>query len=84
MLNTCDSMREGTNKQTYTTTKHITTLLLRSRVKNPIRSSMLDNWTSAMMVLGSETDILENLSNDEIIDKFTEISRIYSSLLVKK
>ncbi len=33
MLNTRDSMREGTNKRTYTTTKHITTLLLRSRVK---------------------------------------------------
>ncbi len=26
-------MRERTNKRTYTTTKHITTLLLRSRVK---------------------------------------------------
>ncbi len=38
MLNTRDSMREGTNErtneQTYTMTKHITTLLLRSRVKN--------------------------------------------------
>ncbi len=33
MLNTRDSMREGTNERTYTTTKHITTLLLRSRVK---------------------------------------------------
>ncbi len=40
---------------------------------------MLDDWTSAMMVLASETDILENLSNDEIIDKFAEISRIFSS-----
>ncbi len=27
-------MRKGTNERTYTTTKHITTLLLRSRVKN--------------------------------------------------
>ncbi len=45
---------------------------------------MLDNWTSAMMVLAFETDIPENLSNDEIIDKFAEISRIYSSLLMKK
>ncbi len=27
-------MREGTNERTYTTTKNITTLLLRSRVKN--------------------------------------------------
>ncbi len=37
MLNTRDSMREGTNECTnkwmYTTTKHITTLLLHSRVK---------------------------------------------------
>ncbi len=37
---------------------------------------MIDDWTSAMMVLASEIDILENLSNDEIIDKFAEISRI--------
>ncbi len=37
MLNTRGCMKEGmneqTNKQTYTTTKHITTLLLRSQVK---------------------------------------------------
>ncbi len=33
MLNTRDSMREGMNERTYTATKHITTLLLRSRVK---------------------------------------------------
>ncbi len=41
MLNICDSMREGTNERTnermYTTTKHITTLLLRSRVKKILR-----------------------------------------------
>ncbi len=45
---------------------------------------MFDDWTSTMMVLASETNILENLSNDEIIDKFAEISRIYSSLFMKK
>ncbi len=45
---------------------------------------MLDDWTSSMMALASKTDILENLSNDEIIDKFAEMSRIYSSLLMKK
>ncbi len=33
MLNTRSCMKERTNEQTYTTTKHITTLLLRSRVK---------------------------------------------------
>ncbi len=45
---------------------------------------MLDDW-SAMIVLASETDILENLSNDEIIiDKFAKINRIHSSLLVEK
>ncbi len=37
---------------------------------------MLHDWASAMMVLASETDILKNLSNDEIIDKFAEISGI--------
>ncbi len=33
MLNTRGSMREGTNEQMYTATKHITTVLLRSREK---------------------------------------------------
>ncbi len=33
MLNTRSCMREGTNERRYATTKHITTLLLRSRVK---------------------------------------------------
>ncbi len=28
-----EGMKERTNKRTYTTTKHITTLLLRSRIK---------------------------------------------------
>ncbi len=28
---------------------------------------MLDDWTSAMMVLATETNIPENLSNDKII-----------------
>ncbi len=37
-----------------------------------------------MLVLASETNILENLSNDKIIEKFVEISRIYSSLLMQK
>ncbi len=45
---------------------------------------MYDDWTFAMIVLATETNILENLSNDKIIDKFAEISRIYSSLLVEK
>ncbi len=41
MLNTCDSMREGTNERTYTMTKHITTLLLHSRVKSYFKNLIL-------------------------------------------
>ncbi len=44
---------------------------------------MLDDWPSAMTIVASETDIPENLSNDGTIDKFAEISRIYSSLPMK-
>lgn len=49
-------------------------------IKNPIRSSMLDEWMSAMMVLASETDILNGIPNEDIINKFAEISKVYSSL----
>ncbi len=39
MLNTRVSMREGTDERTYTTTKHITTLLLCSRVKKKVHKA---------------------------------------------
>ncbi len=40
MLNTRSCIREGTNERTYSTTKHITTLLLRGRVKTSVLGGM--------------------------------------------
>lgn len=53
-------------------------------IKNPIRSSMLDEWMSAMMILASEKDILDSINNEEIINKLAMSSRAYSELLLKK
>ena len=53
-------------------------------IKNPLRSSMLDDWTSAMMILASEVDILDGITNEEIINRFAESSRAYSSALLPK
>ncbi len=51
MLNTCGCIRDGTNEQTheriYTMTKHNTTLLLRSRVKNVVKICKNFNKTFA-------------------------------------
>ncbi len=47
MLNTRDSMRGGTNERTYTTTKHITTLLLRSRVKI-LKRNLTHHWCKVL------------------------------------
>ncbi len=52
-------------------------------IKNPIRSSMLDEWLSAMIILASEVDILDMLNNDAIIDRFAQKSSIYCKLLKK-
>ena len=52
--------------------------------KNPIRCSMLDEWTSAMVILASETDILKGITNEEIINRFAEGSKAHSSILLQK
>ena len=44
-----------------------------SRVKvvtDRLRSTMLDDWFSTLLVLSTEKDLLENLYENEIIDKF--------------
>ena len=39
---------------------------------------MLDEWTSAMMILASEKDILDtnNIQNENIVDKFAKTSKV--------
>jgi hypothetical protein len=43
-------------------------------IKNRLRSSMANDWFSALTVLASERDILEGLAVDAIIDRFTLLS----------
>ncbi len=51
-------MREGTNERTYTTTKHITTLLLRSRVKKS------PHWRNSDEMLAMKNRFAETTNND--------------------
>ncbi len=44
---------------------------------------MLDEWLSAMMILASEKDILEIIENEKVVDKLSEKSFAYSSLIKK-
>lgn len=43
-------------------------------IKNRMRSTMLDDWFASLMVLASEKDLLNNISIDNIIDRFARIS----------
>ena len=43
-------------------------------VKNRLRSSMCDDWMRSLMVMASEKDILNSISNDTIIDSFACLS----------
>ena len=52
-------------------------------IKYSLRSVMLDEWLSAMMILASEKDILEKIENEKIVDKLSEKSFAYSSLIKK-
>jgi hypothetical protein len=50
-------------------------------IKNRLRSTMLDDWFSSLVVLASERDILERLKSNDIIDKFALSSRPVRNLL---
>jgi len=39
-------------------------------IKSRLRSTMLDDWFSSLMILASEKDLVEKLSVDNIIDSF--------------
>ena len=43
-------------------------------IKNRLRSTMLDDWLSALMCLASERDVMQQLSVDDIINKFAQCS----------
>ena len=51
-------------------------------VKNHLRSIMLDDWFSSLMILASERDILEAISTDNIIDSFASNSVPLQKLLL--
>jgi hypothetical protein len=53
-------------------------------IKNRLRSSMLDDWFSSLMILASERDILEAISADNIIDSFASNSVPLQKLLLLK
>jgi len=49
--------------------------------KNRLRSTMDDDWFSALTVLASERDILENFSASTIIDSFALCSPKLQNIL---
>jgi hypothetical protein len=53
-------------------------------IKNRLRSSMLDDWFSSLMILASERDILEAISADNIMDSFASNSVPLQKLLLLK
>lgn len=50
-------------------------------VKNYLRSTMLDPYMSSMLILASEKDVLDDISNEVIIDKIATKSLRYKKLL---
>ena len=51
-------------------------------VKSRLRTTMLDDWFSALLILASEKDILKELSADVIIDRFATCSTLLTKLLL--
>ena len=43
-------------------------------IKNRLRSTVLDDWFSALTILASERDLVDGLSTDEITDRFALLS----------
>ena len=43
-------------------------------IKNKLRSTMLDDWFSALTILASERDLVDGLNTDEITDRFALLS----------
>jgi len=43
-------------------------------IKHHLRSTMFDDWFSALIVLSAEKDLLESLAIDDIINRFAHCS----------
>lgn len=44
-------------------------------IKNRLRTSMVDDWFSALTILAAEADIMKSISMEEIINTFVNCSR---------
>lgn len=51
-------------------------------VKDRLRSTMVDDWFSALLVLSTEKDLLDSLIESDIIDKFVRCSLPLQKLLM--
>jgi len=51
-------------------------------IKNRLRSTMLGDWLSTLMVLSAEKDLLESLAIDDIINRFARCSSALQKQIV--
>jgi hypothetical protein len=51
-------------------------------VKNRLRSTMVDDYFSALLVLSTEKDILDKIVINDIINRFAALSRPLSKHLI--
>jgi len=52
-------------------------------IKNRLRSTMLDDWFSSLMILASEKDIVDKNAVDDVIDSFAVSSAPLQKLLLR-
>lgn len=68
---------------TFTTSSSAERAMSRVRlIKNHLRTTMMDDWFSSLMVLAAEKDILDSIPVDRIIDQFANLSTPLQKLLV--
>ena len=53
-------------------------------IKNRLRTTMLDDWFSSLVVIANEKDMVESLPVDSIIDSFAACSAPLQQLLLTK
>jgi hypothetical protein len=52
-------------------------------IKNRLRSSMSDDYLSALMIISSEKDLLLQLTDDDIISRFACVSSTLGAQLLR-